>query len=161
MEPSCHGIERLFVRGLSGKGESLSVVKRVVVVEGLPETAAVLKAVLEPRGIAVSRCRRHRLWQRDEADTPPELLVLHEDVPGNTQTPRERSDWECIPRVIIGPSCHSRFEGAARGRIAAVFSSLFEYGELLGAIEQLLRRRSALQDESPAEEGVAAPRAAA
>lgn len=118
--------------GLTGVREDLQLnsQRRVVVVDGLPETAAVLQAVLEPRGIAVSRCRRNRLADQQSAAAPPELLVVHdsdETEPAET----ESADWPSVPRVVIGridsnTSCESLLE------------SPFLYGDLLRAIDRVL-----------------------
>ena len=82
----------------------VTVAQRVLVVDGLSETEAVLRAVLEPKGLEVDRVRgvstgvfsRGRLAAKER----PSLVVLHvEDGPVPIPTP---DGWQDVPRIIIG-----------------------------------------------------------
>lgn len=103
---------------------------RILVVDGLSETTEVLKAVLEPRGHAVSRLRPDQL-----ADQPrPHLVIWHDD---------ESNEWSGqlpfgdVPRILIGKTRVADSANAAQR-----FSPPFQYSELMQAIEQLLDAES-------------------
>jgi len=141
-----------------GKDRTLSQVKRIVVVEGLPETEQVLKAVLEPRGVSVSRYRRHCLSQVNGDDPPPELVILHdlpdEPSPSPSSCPSQPPPWSSVPTVVIGridlseelPATDNGQSQQMPGNSAAesVLSHPFDYRELLRAVERILN------DTSPA-----------
>jgi hypothetical protein len=98
----------------------------ILVVDGLSETTAVLKAVFEPRGHAVNRVRQSEM--PSGSASPPRVLVWHandaEDSPAANR-------FEGVPRIVIG-------RGAMPCGDSRRFSQPFEYGELLQAIESLL-----------------------
>lgn len=105
--------------------------QRLVVVDGVPETAQVLRAVFEPRGHRVDRIRAFELEQF--AQDPSNLLVLHqEDVHPAPASPPIPSP----PRVIIG----SLAADDARDRTPSAprLQQPFHYAELIRAVESLL-----------------------
>jgi hypothetical protein len=93
----------------------------VVVVDGLRETAEVLQAVFEPRGMRV--CRHSSAANlTDSAADGACVLVLHEDLPANPAGPRV-----LVGRIMPGSSSY-----------AAQCRSLplpFNYGDLIAAID--------------------------
>lgn len=105
--------------------------QQVVVVDGVPETAQVLRAVLEPLGHRVERVRGF-----DPAVSPPSntVLVLHED--GNSEAAR-RHKYGTVPRVIIG-SLASDCGAAPAGGTEQRLVQPFQYAELIRAVESLL-----------------------
>lgn len=105
--------------------------QQVVVVDGVPETAQVLRAVLEPRGHRVERVRGFDPARSTATDT---VLVLHDD--GSSDAAR-RHKYGTVPRVIIGslaPGSAAAPAGGTEQRLA----QLFQYAELIRAVESLL-----------------------
>lgn len=114
----------------SGSGQ------HVLVVDGVPETAQVLRAVLEPRGHRVDRVRAF-----DPA--PPaagSVLVLHDD--GSSEANR-RHKYGTAPRVIIGSFTTTASPAAdeSEHRLAQPF----QYAELIRAVESLLDSHKSLR----------------
>lgn len=108
--------------------------QRVLVVDGLAETEAVLKAVLEPRGLQVDRIRAHQPPDRVTRGARPNVVVLEaHEVEADSNTPRP---WDNIPRVIIGAA--EIPEGSPATSDEQHLSKPFHYGELIQAIERLL-----------------------
>jgi len=116
----------------------VTVAQRVLVVDGLSETEAVLRAVLEPKGLEVDRVRgadtgvfsRGRLAARKR----PSLVVLHVED-GRALIPAS-DGWQDVPRIVIGAT-----KDAPPSRLAGVEHHLekpFQYGELIRTIERLL-----------------------
>lgn len=107
----------------------------VLVVDGLTETAQVLKAVLEPRGLRVNRIRARQRSAENVADASPSVIVLHEDSPPQASDVTAR--WGAAPRVIIGSAkLGDQPSGQQREHY---LQQPFHYGELISAIEQLLQ----------------------
>ena len=98
---------------------------RVVVVDGLTETAAVLRAVFEPRGHQVDRVRGFEFASRD-ATAAARVLVLHDDGPARGLLPGDAR------RVVIGRHATVAAPGERR------LTHPFQYPELVRAIEALL-----------------------
>ena len=110
--------------------------QRVVVVDGLSETEAVLKAVLEPRGLQVTRIRTHDSGQHLRDSQLPNVVVVH-DKASNEQSPCS-DRWDSVPHVLIGAAGDATHP-AREGRATTCFlSKPFQYPELIRAIEQLL-----------------------
>lgn len=122
------------------KNPPLNANRRVVVVDGLPETETVLRAVLEPKGIAVSRCRRNRLPEYERTQPRPEVLVVHEESPKDLSA----SSWSDVPRVFIGRIEHDPSTTADE----RILANPFQYSELLSAIERTLSPATADSPES-------------
>ena len=98
----------------------------ILVVDGLSETTAVLKAVFEPRGHAVNRVRQSEL--PSGSASRPRVLVWHANDSEDSQAAIR---FDGVPRIVIG-------RGAVPIGDSRRFSQPFEYGELLQAIESLL-----------------------
>ena len=112
--------------------------RRILVVDGLPETEQVLKAVLEPRGWEVTRLRSDSL-QEAETSHPPRLVVLHQnsaDDPATAITTRSR--WPDVPTVVIGSVEIPDRDSSAASAATSPLPPLFHYSELLQAIDRLL-----------------------
>ena len=105
----------------------------ILVVDGLSETTAVLKAVFEPRGHAVNRVRQSQLPSKNSSPGPS-VVVWHANEAEDSQA---ASQFEGVPRIVIGRASSAISAGGSR-RI----SQPFEYGELLQAIESLLSAES-------------------
>lgn len=92
--------------------------QHVLMVGGSAETEIVLRTVLNPRGVGISRVRRG-----DAADlVRPSVIVTHDRATD--------SAWPGVPRVVIG--------GATVGDEHQL-SAPFEYPELVAAVDRLLR----------------------
>jgi len=100
----------------------------VLVVDGITDTEAVLKAVLGPRGTHVERTRGTLLNQRDD-EKSPHIVVIDLDEASAAET---ASCFGESHRILIG-SVKMRVE--ARDRFLA---KPFQYPELLKTIEDLL-----------------------
>lgn len=105
--------------------------RHVLVVDGQVETEEVLKAVLEPRGLAVNRIRqRNAVSQKMPA--PAVVVVDAESVSADS----DRAAWPGVPRVIIGEATVSdRRDGDDAEHY---IQKPFQYRDLVLAIEQLL-----------------------
>src|SRR5580658_11019808 len=82
----------------------VTVAQRVLVVDGLSETEAVLRAVLEPKGLEVDRVRGADTGVfsrgRQAAKQRPSLVVLHVED-GRALIPAS-DGWQDVPRIVIG-----------------------------------------------------------
>ena len=111
--------------------------RRVLVIDGLRETVDVLKAVLEPRGTAVSRIRSDQIREMAFNKSPhqPSVVVFHDDGP--SQIAKEA--WVDIPHVVISSKNH---EGSGKQAVhpekQQYLKKPFHYSELVQAIERLL-----------------------
>ena len=103
--------------------------ERVLVVDGIAETAEVLRAVLEPRGLQVERIRGHRLPDVENRRSPS-VVVLHEE-----SSPAAGS-WPGVPRVVIGSYEPGTDDPGGNG--LRRLPGPFQYPELIAAIEDLL-----------------------
>ncbi|HUG93869.1 MAG TPA: hypothetical protein VML55_23775 [Planctomycetaceae bacterium] len=111
--------------------------QRVLVVDGLSETGEVLKAILEPRGLVVDRIRGHR--ESDHAAARPHVVIVDGDECSESRA--QHSGWADVPQVVIGSADmpdhwhpHRPFVPTRR-----YLQKPFEYGELVSAVEHLLR----------------------
>lgn len=100
----------------------------ILVVDGLSETTAVLKAVFEPRGHAVNRVRQSQL--PSSTSTPPRVVVWHAN---DSESDPLANRFQGIPRIFIGRADCPMSDGETPR-----FSQPFEYRELLRTIESLL-----------------------
>ena len=105
----------------------------ILVVDGLSETTAVLKAVFEPRGHAVNRVRQSQL--PSNTLTPPRVVVWHAN---ESEAASLVGRFQGIPRIFIGRADCPASEGETQR-----FSQPFEYCELLRTIESLLAKSDA------------------
>lgn len=102
----------------------------ILVVDGLSETTAVLKAVFEPRGHAVNRVRQSQL--PSSTLTPPRVVIWHAN---ESEAAPLAGRFQGIPRIFIGRADCPTSEGETQR-----FSQPFEYRELLHTIESLLAK---------------------
>lgn len=109
----------------SGSGQ------HVVVIDGVPETVQVLRAVLEPRGHRVERVRGYAPELASKGDA---VLILHDD--GASEAAR-RHRYGTTPRVVIGSLTSDRVP-AAGSRGERRLEQPFHYAELIRAVESLL-----------------------
>jgi hypothetical protein len=116
-----------------GKEGNVVSRKRVLVVDGLVETEEVLRAVLEPRGLEVTRVNRLH-GPHVSGSARPSVLVIHEDERTAGSRP-VRDEWPPVPRVVIGRYRNARRRG---DRDCRYLPQPFDYAELVGAIESLL-----------------------
>jgi hypothetical protein len=98
---------------------------RVLVFDGLSETEAVLRAVLEPRGARVER-RRSSEASAGEC-SPPQLLVMDLDEPA------VEIAWPDVPRVVL-----SSKPCAVEHTPAGFLEKPFQYPELVHMVQRLL-----------------------
>lgn len=94
----------------------------VLLVDGPVETEAVLRAVLQPRGVAISRIRSGG----DVVVDPPSVVVLH-DEPAT-------AEWPGVPRVLIGRASDHGEESCC------AIDGVFQYADLVATIDRLLTR---------------------
>ena len=141
-----------FVRqAMEGRQERVVTGQRVLVVNGIPETEAVLKAVFETRGHRVQRVRSNNQQGSVPLAERPSVVVLDAD---ETNGEPDRL-WSEVPRIILG----DRVAAAGRfssGEGALFLEKPFQYPELVRAIEQLLESGGA----DPNSRGSDRPRAA-
>lgn len=102
---------------------------QVLVIDGTPDTEAVLKAILEPRGAQVERARGTNARQRSGDSTMPRVVVIDLDDDAADAT---ASCFTASHRVLIGSvatpvDANDRF-----------LAKPFQYPELLQTIEDLL-----------------------
>ena len=111
-----------------GKDGGVNSAPHVLVIDGITDTEAVLKAVLGPRGTHVERTRGTLLNQRDDEKSPHVVVIdLDEATAAATASCFGESH-----RILIG-SVKTRVEGRDR-----FLSKPFQYPELLKTIEDLL-----------------------
>ena len=123
--------------------------KRLLVVDGQSETAEVLRAIFEPRGLEIDRVKADTNRHTD-AEQNANVVVLHEASNSHAASGSGTSD---VPRVIIG-----RMERTRSSRSVSVtdapstseryLAEPFHYGELIQAIEDLLADDSSQQNRA-------------
>jgi len=91
--------------------------QHILMIGGSAETEAVLRTVLRPRSVGVERARPGHV---SESTRPTVVLI---------QNGANDSSWPDVPRVVVG-------EVMLPGGRA---SSLFEYPDLVAAIDRVLR----------------------
>ena len=119
----------------------MSNCERVLVVDEVSDTAEVLQAVLEPRGLTVNRVRRMELADQSATANRPAVLIV--DAEGwNDACPTMSSGWQAVPQVIIGlvRVTEETTEPVATRRF---LRKPFQYADLVQAIESLIRQEPA------------------
>lgn len=109
----------------SGSGQ------KVVVIDGVPETTQVLRAMLEPRGHRVERVRG---FDPELATRCNAVLVLHDD--GASEATRRRK-YGTTPRVVIGSLTSDQVPCPPEQEERRLIQP-FHYAELIRAVESLL-----------------------
>lgn len=105
--------------------------RNVLVVDGTPETATVLQAVLEPRGASVHRTRLQQLHRGWEGSGDPHVVVV--DVDGRESGDEATPLWCSAPHVVISSERILVEDGNTR-----FLQKPFQFPELIRAIEDLL-----------------------
>lgn len=113
--------------------------QRVLVVDQAPDTADILRAVLEPRGMQVDRVRSSARRRSETPANPPAVLVIDAEQPSSPESPAEA--WPAVPRVIIGSISGPSRPDAQSDR--HYLAKPFQYAELVQTIERLAGRRAA------------------
>lgn len=117
--------------------------ERILVVDEVSDTAEVLQAVLEPRGLTVNRVRRLDLANSTGAASRPAVVVLNVESTNGTG-PAEWNDWRDVPLVIIGtahlPVARSTPSAECPPAARRVLSKPFQFAELVAAIEAMIVR---------------------
>ena len=101
----------------------------VLVIDGISDTEAVLKAVLEPRGTHVERTRGSLVTRRQDPENCPHVVVIDLDEDTSAATASCFGDSH---RILIG-SIKASVNGRDR-----FLAKPFQYPELLQTIEDLL-----------------------
>lgn len=100
---------------------------RVLLIDGSADTEAVVRAVLEPRGMSVSRTRSHGDRMRQE--TTPDVVVV--DLDDVTET--AEAIFEESGQVLIGSTRVEVSDPRVR-----FLEKPFHYPELIQVLEDLL-----------------------
>ena len=112
--------------------------ERVLVVDAVSDTAEVLRAILEPRGMTVNRVRRLDEREIPAAAEPPAVLVLDADSSGPLAAGWSR--LQSVPQVIIGTWRSVEAGESACGAPTRYLHKPFQFAELVQAIEALIAR---------------------
>jgi len=116
---------------------------RILVVDEISDTADVLQAVLEPRGVTVNRVRRWCETNGAAVDNRPAVVVLDaESLPGGV-TPTA-GEWQNVPQVIIGmlrPATSPSSLECPTDVQRRYLQKPFQFAELVQAIELLISQR--------------------
>jgi hypothetical protein len=118
--------------------------QEVRVVDRSGDTAAVLRAVFEPRGVTVTSCTGRRPLSAavaSTADRPRPVLVVDVDQASETVLRDASSDGG--PLVLLGRIESPDGEPADPPRGAAHLLKPFQYADLIRTVEAAIRRRSA------------------
>jgi DNA-binding response OmpR family regulator len=110
--------------------------ERVLVVDEVSDTAEVLQAVLEPRGLTVNRVRRLELAAPAANGNRPAVLILDAESL-NCASPALCGGWQNVPQVIIGTVrvVEEMTDPVATRRF---LRKPFQFAELVQAIESLI-----------------------
>jgi DNA-binding response OmpR family regulator len=127
-------------QSMPGKERQVSNSDRVLVVDEASDTAEVLQAVLEPRGVSVQRVRRLDRSAATLDECRPAVVVLNAESMDGTSS-ADLALWQHVPQVIIGTiQIPSATVGASHavGASRRVLRNPFQFAELLQAIESLI-----------------------
>lgn len=105
----------------------MNATPRVLLIDGSEDTAAVVRAVLEPRGMSVSRTRSHGDWT-ESSSTPDVVVVDLDDLSSTTETVFEEAG-----QVLIGSHRVEVTDPRVR-----FLEKPFHYPELIQVLEDLL-----------------------
>ena len=123
--------------------------ERVLVVDEISDTAEVLQAVLEPRGVTVNRVSR---WGQNEFPTVenrPSVVVYDVESLADGALPAS-GNWHGVPQIIIGTIRLPKSDGAKSDRKEPAAPDVqrrylqkpFQFAELIQAIEALIAPRA-------------------
>ena len=107
-----------------------------MLVDGIPETEQVVRAVFEPRGLHVTRLQPSLNRERSAAEAPPtvDLVIIDEEDATERPLAAGPSDFSQSCRVVIGSGRYPVQHNAGQQYLRKPF----QYSELIGAIERLL-----------------------
>jgi DNA-binding response OmpR family regulator len=115
--------------------------ERILVVDEVSDTAEVLQAVLEPRGLTVNRVSRLDQSLAPSVETRPAVVVLDVESCDEANC-RDWGGWQSVPQVIIGTiqlstvaTRESQSQTTAERRY---LQKPFQYADLVQAIEALI-----------------------
>ena len=109
--------------------------RHLVLVDGIPETEQVVRAVFEPQGNRVTRMLPSEGVACDEpssADAVDLVIIDQDGLP--TQDAAPPDDWDDSYRVVIGSARYPVQDADGQQYLRKPF----QYAELIGAIEKLL-----------------------
>jgi CheY-like chemotaxis protein len=119
--------------------------ERVLVVDEISDTAEVLQAVLEPRGVIVNRvCRWGQAAMTSVEDRPAVVVCDAESLAA--QALPAGGNWHGVPQIIIGTIRRNGSyaqDPTAPDVERRYLQKPFQYAELLQAIETLIGPRAA------------------
>lgn len=121
-------------RRLTRKGLLVIAGQRVLVVDQVSDTADVLRAVLEPQGVAVDAHRR----PGPRSETKPSVVVI--DAEQHSPAALAAGSWADIPQIILGTL---RIDDPSPDAGREILRKPFHFAELISAIERLIARRAA------------------
>ena len=126
--------------------------ERVLVVDEVSDTAEVLQAVLEPRGVTVNRVRRLDASVAPANENRPAVVVLNaESLNGSPGA--DLAGWQNVPQVILGtlrvPA--SAGEPANGGAARRMLRKPFHFAELIQAIESLIGKEASSSSSHPSQ----------
>jgi len=126
----------------------LSNRERILVVDEVSDTAEVLQAVLEPRGLTVNRVRRLDSAIAAGDASRPAVVVLNVEST-DSRGSSEWKDWQDVPLVIIGTArlAVAASNGSAECMPATrrILQKPFQFAELIAAIEAMIARPPPIQ----------------
>lgn len=115
--------------------------QRVLVVDEYSETADVLQAVLEPRGVRVERAITS-VRNSPEPNNQPghvaqlSVVVVDEDTAAVRGVSQEA--WRNVPKIVIGTVSMPASEPGTDGAPEHYLRKPFHYADLIRAIESLI-----------------------
>lgn len=128
--------------------------ERVLVVDEVSDTAEVLQAVLEPRGLTVNRINPLDQTPSAAGESPPVVVVLDVESLDGANCP-DWEGWHGVPHVIIGTirlteAATREFADPAAPR--RYLRKPFQFADLVQAIETLIARSAVASrpDDFPA-----------
>ena len=88
--------------------------ERVLVVDEISDTAEVLQAVLEPRGVTVHRVSRWSQTESPTVENRPAVVVYDAESLADGALPPDENwhggNWHGVPQIIIGTIRPGKFE---------------------------------------------------
>ena len=120
---------------MDGRLNRVATGQRVLVVDGIPETEEVLRAVFEGRGCQVGRIRSRGEVREPDREETPHVVVIDADAPTAPQA--EENAWDEVPRVVLGARVMTT-QATVPSRSALFLEKPFQYPELVRAVERLL-----------------------
>jgi DNA-binding response OmpR family regulator len=114
--------------------------ERVLVVDEVTDTAEVLQAVLEPKGLTVNRVSRIEQTPPTVEGLPAVVVVDAETYDGATQPGWQK--WRNVPQVIIGTMRLPQLEENGSPERRRYLQKPFQFADLVNAIESLIAEQA-------------------